>query len=57
MLKLEAINKQSSVVGIDPAAPVRIITTEPVSEDALTVYYKIVEGVVLERMLFRALLH
>jgi len=36
MLELEAINKESSVVGIDPAASGRIITTEPVSEDALS---------------------
>src|ERR1035441_9072170 len=54
MLKLEEIKKHTAVAGIDPNAPVRIVTTEAVSDDALTVYYKTVDGAVLERMLFRA---
>jgi hypothetical protein len=33
---------------------VRIVSAEKIGEDALTVYYKTVNGTVLERMLFRA---
>lgn len=32
---------------------VRIVTTEPVGDNALTVYYKTADGRLLERMLFR----
>ena len=32
----------------------RIVTTEPVGDNALTVYYKTADGKLLERMLFRA---
>jgi hypothetical protein len=48
MLKLEEIKKYAAVAGIDPNAPVRIVTTEAVGEDALTVYYKTVDGAVLD---------
>jgi hypothetical protein len=54
MLKLEEIKKQSAISGIDPNRPVRIVATEFVGDNALTVYYKTIEGAVLERMLFRA---
>lgn len=54
MLKLEEIKKQAVVSGIDAVNPVRIVATELVGENALTVYYKTIEGAVLERMLFRA---
>jgi len=54
MLKLEELRKHAAVSGIDPAAPVRIVSTEAIGDDALTVYYKTVDGTVLERMLFRA---
>jgi superfamily II DNA or RNA helicase len=54
MLKLEDIKKHAAVSGIDPVSAVRIVATEQVGTDALTVYYKTVEGAVLERMLFRA---
>jgi hypothetical protein len=53
MLKLEEIKKQAVVSGIDAINPVRIVATELVGENALTVYYKTIEGAVLERMLFR----
>jgi superfamily II DNA or RNA helicase len=33
---------------------VRVVTTEPVGDNALTVYYKTADGTLLERMLFRA---
>ena len=48
MLKLEEIKKYAAVAGIDPNAPVRIVTTVAVGEDALTVYYKTVDGAVLD---------
>ena len=58
MLKLEDIQKNAAIVGIEPGQVVRIVTTEPVglSDDfsALTVYYKTADGKLLERMLFRA---
>jgi hypothetical protein len=53
-LKLEEIKSKSAISGIDPNRPVRIVATEFVGEHAVTVYYKTIEGVVLERMLFRA---
>jgi superfamily II DNA or RNA helicase len=53
MLTLEDIKKNAAIAGIDPAAPVRIVATEPVGENALTVIYKTVSGAILERMLFR----
>jgi len=54
MLKLEEIRKNASVSGIEPGQVVRIVTTEPVGPDALTVYYKTPDGRLLERMLFRS---
>jgi hypothetical protein len=54
MLKLEDVKKHAAVSGIDFGAPVRIVSTETIGDDALTVYYKTVDGTVLERMLFRA---
>lgn len=54
MLKLEEIKKNAAVAGIEPGHVVRIVTTEPVGADALTVYYKTSDGRLLERMLFRS---
>ena len=54
MLKLEDIKKNAAVTGIVPGQVVRIVTTEPVGFDALTVYYKPADGQLQERMLFRA---
>ncbi len=52
-MKLEEIKNNTAISGIEPGAVVRIITTEPVGENAITVYYKTADGRVLERMLFR----
>jgi superfamily II DNA or RNA helicase len=52
-MKLEEIKKNAAISGIEPGSVVRIITTEPVGENAITVYYKTADGRVLERMLFR----
>lgn len=54
MLKLEDIKKNAAVSGIEPGQVVRIVTTEAVGPDALTVYYKTSDGSLRERMLFRA---
>ncbi|MDD3353127.1 helicase-related protein [Zoogloea sp.] len=53
MLKLEDIKKNAAVAGLEPGQVVRIVTTEPVGDNALTVYYKTPDGEVRERMLFR----
>lgn len=53
MLKLEAITPNAFIAGIDPGQVARIVTTEPVGDNALTVYYKTADGKLLERMLFR----
>lgn len=53
MLKLEQISKDATISGVDQHGVVRIVTTERVGDNALTVYYKTADGRVLERMLFR----
>jgi SNF2 family DNA or RNA helicase len=53
VLTLEAIKKNAAIGGIEPGLVVRIITTEPVGPDAVTVYYKTSDGRLQERMLFR----
>ena len=53
MLKLEQIQKNAAISGLEPGQVVRIVTTEPVGDNALTVYYKTADGKLLERMLFR----
>ena len=53
MLKLEDIKKNAAISGIEPGQVVRIVTTEPVGDNALTVYYKKSDGQLCERMLFR----
>jgi SNF2 family DNA or RNA helicase len=54
MLTLEQIQKNAAISGLEPGQVVRIVTTEPVGGNALTVYYKTSDGKLLERMLFRA---
>lgn len=54
MLKLENITKNAAVTGVEPGGVVRIVTTEQAGSDSLTVYYKTVDGVLRERMLFRS---
>ena len=53
MLKLEDIKKNAAISGIEPGHVVRVVTTEPVGDNALTVYFKTPDGKLLERMLFR----
>ena len=54
MLRLEDIKKDAAVNGIEPGQTVRIVTTGPVGENALTVYYRTADGQVKEQMLFRS---
>lgn len=54
MLKLEDIRKDAVVTGIEPGQVVRVVQTEPVGDDAVTVYYKTADGKLAERMLFRS---
>ena len=44
MLKLENIQKNAALSGLEPGQVVRIVTTEPVGNHALTVYYKTADG-------------
>jgi superfamily II DNA or RNA helicase len=53
VLKLEQIQKSAAISGLEPGQVVRIVTTEPVGDNALTVYYKTADGTLRERMLFR----
>lgn len=53
MLKLEHIQKNATISGLEPDEVVRIVTTEWVGDNALTVYYKTAGGMLRERMLFR----
>lgn len=53
MLTLEQIQKNAAISGLEPGQVVRIVTTEPVGDNALTVYYKTADGTLRERMLFR----
>lgn len=53
-MKLEEIKSGAVVRGIDPAEPVRIVSVDAAGPDAVTVYYKMTSGKLLERMLFRS---
>ncbi|MEY2863676.1 MAG: hypothetical protein RLY58_1383 [Pseudomonadota bacterium] len=54
MLKLEDISKDAHVCGIQSGEVVRIVQTELVGTEALTVYYKDAQGKLGEQMLFRS---
>jgi superfamily II DNA or RNA helicase len=53
MLRLEDIGSNAQVAGLESGQVVRVVTTEPVGDGALTVYYKTADGKLRERMLFR----
>src|SRR5574341_889580 len=53
MLKLEEITQHAALTGIEPGQVVRVVTTEPMGGNTLTVYYKTSDGRLLERLLFR----
>ncbi|WP_347912710.1 helicase-related protein [Pseudomonas grandcourensis] len=54
MLKLEDIKKDTQVIGIQTNEIVRIVTVEPVGDNAITVYFKDSQGRLGEQMLFRS---
>ncbi|WP_025772394.1 DEAD/DEAH box helicase, partial [Thioalkalivibrio sp. HK1] len=54
MLKLEAIEKDAQIRGIQAEDIVRVVQVESIGDDALTVYYKDGQGRLSERMLFRS---
>ena len=54
MLKLENLVKGAQVIGVDPAGPVTIVAADAAGEEAVSLVYKTAEGVLADRMLFRA---
>ncbi len=54
MLRLEDIQKNAIVTGLDPSGPARIVSVETLGPDARTVYYKTAEGQIRERLVFRS---
>ena len=54
MIRLEEIKKDAQVRGIVPNEIVRVITVDPVGENAVTVYYKDQAGKIAEQMFFRS---
>lgn len=54
MIRLEDIKKDAQVQGVIPNEIVRVITVEPVGENAVTVYYKDQAGKIAEQMFFRS---
>jgi len=54
MIKLNEIKKDSIISGITPGRSVRVVSTEKVGEDSITIYYRDSEGKLGERMLFRS---
>ena len=53
MQKLEEIQKDAQVAGLDPNGIVRVVSVEPVGTEAVTVYLKGAQGKLAEQMLFR----
>jgi SNF2 family DNA or RNA helicase len=54
MLRLEDIKKDAQIRGIIQNEIVRVITVEPIGENAVTVYYKDQAGKIAEQMFFRS---
>lgn len=53
MLRLEDIKPGAIIQGLEPGEVVRIVTSEPIGPNALTVYYKKNDGALLERLIYR----
>lgn len=53
MLRLEEIQKDAHIRGIQSDEIVRIVQVEPIGNDVLTIYYKDSQGKLGEQMLFR----
>lgn len=54
MLKLEEIKAGAVIFGLEPGEVVRVVTSEPIGADALTVYYKTNSGALFERLIYRS---
>lgn len=54
MLKLEDIRPNAVLEGLEPGHVVTVAFTQPVGDNALTAFYKLADGSLRERMLFRA---
>jgi len=52
-MKLEELSKNALLSGVEPGQVVRVVNTEPVGDNAITIYYKKADGSLQERMLFR----
>ncbi len=53
MIRLEDIKAGALIQGLEPGEVVRIVTSEPIGPNALTVYYKKNDGALLERLIYR----
>jgi superfamily II DNA or RNA helicase len=53
-LKLEEITKGALVAGIEPGKTVRVVSVDPVGDNAITVVYRTEDGSLRDRMLFRS---
>lgn len=54
MIRLEDIKAGALIQGLEPEEVVRIVTSEPIGPNALTVYYKTNSGALLERLIYRS---
>jgi len=54
MVRLDDLKKDAIVRGIAPGGAVKIVSIDPIGEDAVTVYYLDGDGPVAEQMLFRS---
>lgn len=54
MVKLADIKKDAVLLGILPSQAVKVVSVDPLGEDAVTVCYRDQQGKLAERMLFRA---
>jgi len=54
VLKLEDIKKNCQLQGVEDSEIVRVVSIDPVGQDALTIYYKNSQGRLGEQMLFRS---
>ncbi|MFA7026319.1 MAG: helicase-related protein, partial [Candidatus Cloacimonadaceae bacterium] len=53
-MRLEDIKSGALIQGLEPEEVVRIVTSEAIGTDALTVYYKKSDGSLLERLIYRS---
>ena len=54
MLKLEELQVDTHVAGIEPSGPVKVLYVKKAGDDAADVTYELLNGQVLKKTLFRA---